>query len=233
MKLLLAGLLIFSLSALQGNDLRSENARLKRELELRQKELDRLTARLTDRENELRRLRVWMGTVSADGRMTAVSEREQRLLHALKILADSSGDMVLKTMEFAELLRPRLNALPLASADRVRLVMALEELERSAARVNSIADAAEKKGEKNLENVRITAVRPDLNMVVIAAGALRGIFPGMVFVTRDGKVALRVIETRPMISGAVPVAGDIRRLVPGGTVRLDITRRAAKERQSR
>ena len=114
--------------------------------------------------------------------------------------------------------------LPVASAERVRLVMALEDLERSAARVNSIGDTAVAKEGTLLENVRVSAVKYELNMAVISAGALQGVFPGMTFVTSDGKVRLRVLEARAMISGAVPVSGDLSALTPGTVVKLEIRR---------
>lgn len=222
--------LLVVLTALPGKASGTEVRHLKRQLELKQQELDRLTALLTEKENQLRKLRIWMNNISADSRFTTVSDREQRLLHALKILADASGAMALKTVELAEQLRPRLNALPLASSDRVRLVMALEELERSAARVNAIADAATAKEDSLLKNVRITALRHEFNMAVISAGSLQGVFPGMTFVSSSG-VRLRVIETRPMISGAVPVQGELKELIPGAAVKLEIIRRPAQEKK--
>ena len=104
--------------------------------------------------------------------------------------------------------------------------MALEDLERSAARVSAIADTAAAPEDRLLKNVRVAAVRSELNMAVLSAGALQGIFPGMTFVTADGKIRLRVMETRSMISGAVPVSGDINSLTPGSSVKLEIIRRA-------
>ena len=226
MKFFLCFFILFSLAVYAKNDPQTEIFRLKQELLLKQKELDRMSRLLTQKENELRRLKIWMGTLSADGRMTTVSQREQRLLHGLKILSDASGNMVLKSLELGELLRPRLNALPIASADRVRLVMALEELERSAARVSSIADSAAVPEDPLLKIVRVASVRSELNMAVLSAGALHGVFPGMTFVTADGRIRLRVLESRAMISGAVPVTGDINALTPGASVKLEIIRRA-------
>ena len=84
MKFLLFFLLITALS-LQGAETSAERAqRLEKELEKRQQEIDRLTALLTSRENELRQLRVWMSTLTADGKEIPVSQREQRLLSGLK-----------------------------------------------------------------------------------------------------------------------------------------------------
>ena len=48
------------------------------------------------------------------------------------------------------------------------------------------------------------------------------VFPGLTFVSADGKVHLRVLETRPMLSGAMPVKGSLNQLVPGAAVRLQI-----------
>ena len=225
MKVFLCLLLLLSLAGLRGEESSSELRMVKKELLLKQQELERLTGLLAQKESELRKIRIWMSNLSADSRQTTVSEREERLLHGLKILSDASNSMVLKTMELADLLRPRLNALPLASADRVRLVMALEDLERSAARVNAIADGAGAKEDKLLENVRISAVNSQLNMAVLSAGSLQGIFPGMTFVTSDGKVWLRILETRAAISGAVPVAGSLDQLTPGMSVKLEIIKK--------
>ena len=224
MKIIFSFLLLFSVTLLRGGTPAEEISRLKQQLALQQQTLDRLTAQLAEKEKQLQKLRVWMNNLTADSRLTTVSDREQRLLHALKILSDASGRMVMNTMELAELLRPRLNALPVASAERVRLVMALEDLERSAARVNSIGDTAVAKEGTLLENVRVSAVKYELNMAVISAGALQGVFPGMTFVTSDGKVRLRVLEARAMISGAVPVSGDLSALTPGTVVKLEIRR---------
>ena len=218
--------LLFGLTVLPGTLSGSELRHLQRKTELQQKEIDRLTALLAEKDRELQKLRIWMSNISADSRMTTVSDREQRLLHALKILADASGNMAVKTMELGELLRPRLNTLPLASSDRVRLVMSLEELERSAARVSSIADSAAVPEDPLLKNVRVASVRSELNMAVLSAGAIHGVFPGMTFVTADGRIRLRVLESRAMISGAVPVTGDINALTPGASVKLEIIRRA-------
>jgi hypothetical protein len=214
-----------SLFVLGGAETSAEQlSRLKKEVAQKQQEIDRLTALLTARENELRKLRIWMSNLSADGKMLQVSDREQRLLTGLKVLSDTSGAMVLKTMELAEQLRPKLNQLPLSSADRVRLVMALEDLERSAAKVNSITDTVNTKEDLLLKNVRVIAIKYELGMVVISAGALHGVFPGMNFVSADGKVVLRVLDTRSMISGALPVSGTLNDLVPGSRVSLQITR---------
>ena len=142
----------------------------------------------------------------------------------MKILSESSGNMVLKTMELVEQLRPKLNLLPLSSAERVRLTMALEELERSAAKVNSITDTVNTKEDLLLKNVRVMAIKYELGMAVLSAGTLHGVFPGMVFVSSNGKVVLRVLDTRSMISGALPVSGSLNDLVPGSSVRLQLTK---------
>ena len=233
MKLFFCFFLLWAFVALPGKNTGAELRHLKTKTELQQQEIERLTALLAEKERELKKLRIWMDNISADSRFTTVSDREQRLMHALKILADSSGNMALKTMELAELLRPRLNALPLASSDRVRLVMALEDLERSAARVTSIADTASASEDRLLKNVRVAAVRSELNMAVLSAGALQGIFPGMTFVTADGRIRLRVLETRSMISGAVPIAGDINTLTPGSVVKLEIIRKPPEVRRGK
>ena len=204
-----------------------ENARLRRELLKQQQEVDRLSAALAAKENELKRIRIWLASVQADGRISDVSEREQRLLSNLKVLADCAGELVLKSMDFSELLKPKLNTLPLGSAERIRLVMALESLERTAARVNAVSGMVPGKGDDELRHVRVMAVRSELNMAVISAGALHGVFPGMTFVTPDGKVRLRVAEARPFVSGVIPVAGSLSTLAPGSPVKLQITRTPA------
>ena len=214
--------LTFALGAADGNS--EQVNRLQREIARQQQEVDRLSALLTARENELRKLRVLLSNLSADGKLLTVSDREQRLMTGMKILAEASGNMVLKTMELAEQLRPKLNQLPLSSAERVRLTMALEELERNAAKVNSITDTVTTQEDLLLKNVRVMAIKYELGMAVLSAGTLHGVFSGMTFVSPDGKVVLRVLDTRSMISGAVPVSGTLNDLVPGSSVRLQLTK---------
>ena len=221
--------LMISLFSLAAETPAEEIARLRRELLKQRQEADRLSAALAAKENELRRIRIWLAYVQADGKISDVSKREQRLLSALKVLSDCAGELVLKSMDFSELLKPKLNTLPLGSAERIRLVMALESLERSAARVNAVSGMVPGKGSDELRLVRVMAVRSDLNMAVISAGALHGVFPGMTFVTPDGKVRLRVAEARPFVSGVIPVAGSLSTLVPGSPVKLQITRTPARK----
>lgn len=217
--LLAAGFLFI----LCGKEKNEEISRLREELQSKQREIERLSGALTDRENELKKLRIWLANIVADGRITTVSEREQRLMTGVKTLADASEAMVIKSMNFSELLRPKLNALPLSSADRVRLVMALEELERSAARVNSVAGIGRNRLDF-MQQIRVVAVRPELGMAVISAGGIHGIFPGMIFNTLDGRIKLRVAEIRPQVSGVTAIRGDLRNLVPGSMVRLQVNR---------
>ena len=226
--LLFAGLFLGCVLCAQENT--GQLTLLQKEIAGKQQEIERLTALLTARENELRKLRVWMSNISADGKMLSVSDREQRLMTGMKILAEASGNMVLKTMELAEQLRPKLNLLPLSSAERVRLTMALEELERNAAKVNSITDTVNADEARLLGNVRIMAVKYELGMAVLSAGALHGVFPGMTFVSANGKVTLRVVDTRSMISGALPISGSLNDLVPGSSVTLQMTKVPAERK---
>ena len=218
--------------SIQGAETPAERAqRLERELEKRQQEIERLTALLTARENELRKLRVWITTLNTYGREIPVSKKEQRLLSGLKSLSDVSGNLVLKVLEMAETLRPKLNQLPLSSAERVRLTMALEDLERQAARMNAVSDTVNTNEDRLLRDVRIMSLKYELDMAVISAGALQGVFPGMTFVSADGKVHLRVLETRAMISGAVPVKGSLNELVPGSAVHLQIRQAPVEKKE--
>ena len=202
MKLFFCFFLLLAFVALPGKNTGAELRHLKTKTELQQQEIERLTALLAEKERELKKLRIWMDNISADSRFTTVSDREQRLMHALKILADSSGNMALKTMELAELLRPRLNALPLASSDRVRLVMALEDLERSAARVTSIADTASASEDRLLKNVRVadkTAAQndPDVRQAVADVAAKLG---------DSGRILVRESGTEPLVRVMVEAA---------------------------
>ena len=75
------------------------------------------------------------------------------------------------------------------------------------------------------------SLKYELDMAVISAGALQGVFPGMTFVSADGKVHLRVLETRAMISGAVPVKGSLNELVPGSAVHLQIRQAPVEKKE--
>ena len=89
MKLFFCFFLLWAFVALPGKNTGAELRHLKTKTELQQQEIERLTALLAEKERELKKLRIWMDNISADSRFTTVSDREQRLMHALKILADS------------------------------------------------------------------------------------------------------------------------------------------------
>lgn len=182
-----------------------ENAVLRRRI-------DELSGKLAQKENELRRLRLWLAQITASGKIESATEREQQLFNALQELSRTASELAVAGNAFCDEMRPQLAQLDLASAQRVKLTFALENLERIALRVNAAADLALQKPETALKNCRVIALRNDLDFAVLSIGSLHGIFPGMNFETPDHRIMVRIAETRPFVSGAIAVKGNLREL---------------------
>ena len=71
---------------------------------------------------------------------------------------------------------------------------------------------------------RVLAVNDDLQVVVLNAGRNDGVYPGSIwFLTEDSVIVgrLSVVESRPAVSAAMPIEGDLHGFVPGAVVRLE------------
>ncbi len=195
-------------------DLQSEVVRLRaREAEL-QRRLDDLTRRFQEREKAWRRQRIWMGNLADDARLSAVSEREERLLTGLNELSGTGSALALKSAALCGDLRALLGDVTLGASRRARLQLAIEQVEKAAGKFSALTDLVAVRN-PTPGQCRVLAVDSSCGLAVLSIGALHGAVPGMLFRTAGGTVKLRVVAARPYASAATAVSGTLRQLSPG------------------
>ena len=190
--------------------LRLENRKLRHEL-------DRLRQELTTRDREIMQFRRWAAGVTDTGKLTTVSQREIRQAEILTEMIKHSSRLAVEASDITRTFRKLIKEFPIGPARQAHLLLQMEDLERAAMRVVSITGAAEnEKDPSAFRNVRIVAVNRELETAVLSAGAVHGVFPGLIYqCERNPSLRLRVISVRPWVSAAVPVSGTADPLTPG------------------
>jgi cell shape-determining protein MreC len=209
-------LLLLTCSHLTGSEhaelskLRMENRRLRLEL-------DRLRSKLSEKENDLQKFRLWLAVTADAGKMQTVSERERQLINILKETVKRSNRLLVHISGVDILFRDLLKELPVGPARQARLLLQLEQLERYALQLSTIVGVFEDSTSRPLlENIRAVAVNRQLDTVVLSAGSVHGVFPGLLFQSRqDSRLRLRIISVRPWVSAAVPVSCSADQFTPG------------------
>ena len=200
--------------------LRMENRRLRLEL-------DRLRGKLSEKENDLLKFRHWLAASSDAGKIMTVSERERQLTGILKEIVARSNRLLVHISGVDMIFRDLLKELPVGPARQARLLLQLEQLERYALQLSTLAGVFEERNNQQvLENVRVVAVNRELDTVILSTGSVHGVFPGLLFQSkRGGFLRLRVISVRPWVCAAVPVGGSAENFTPG--MEFTIAHRAA------
>ena len=213
----------FSLCA----DDRAELSKLKMENRRLHAELDRLRKQLTARDNDLLKFRHFLAATSDAGKVMTVSERERQLTNILKEIVKRSNRLLVHISGVDSIFRDLLKELPVGPARQARLLLQLEQMERYALQLSTIAGVFEERDSRQvLENVRVVAVNRELDTVILSSGSVHGIFPGLMFQSkRDGRLRLRVISVRPWVCAAVPIGVSAEPFTPG--MEFTIAHRAA------
>ena len=213
----------FSLCA----DDRAELAKLKMENRRLHAELDRLRKQLTEKDNDLLKFRHFLAATADAGKVMTVSDRERQLTGILKEIVKRSNRLLVHISGVDSIFRDLLKELPVGPARQARLLLQLEQMERYALQLSTIAGVFEERDSRQvLENVRIVAVNRELDTVILSSGSVHGIFPGLMFQSkRDGRLRLRVISVRPWVCAAVPIGGNTEAFTPG--MEFTIAHRAA------
>ena len=213
----------FSLCA----DDRAKLAKLKMENRRLHAELDRLRKQLTEKDNDLLKFRHFLAATADAGKVMTVSDRERQLTGILKEIVKRSNRLLVHISGVDSIFRDLLKELPVGPARQARLLLQLEQMERYALQLSTIAGVFEERDSRQvLENVRIVAVNRELDTVILSSGSVHGIFPGLMFQSkRDGRLRLRVISVRPWVCAAVPIGGNAEAFTPG--MEFTIAHRAA------
>lgn len=213
----------FSLCA----DDRAELSKLKMENRRLHAEIDRLRKQLTEKDNDLLKFRHFLAATADAGKVMTVSDRERQLTGILKEIVKRSNRLLVHISGVDSIFRDLLKELPVGPARQARLLLQLEQMERYALQLSTIAGVFEERDSRQvLENVRIVAVNRELDTVILSSGSVHGIFPGLMFQSkRDGRLRLRVISVRPWVCAAVPIGGNAEAFTPG--MEFTIAHRAA------
>jgi hypothetical protein len=192
--------------------LREEMSVLRRELERVATESDRLEA-------EAKRLRMSMASSLANGSKRAFDKESADLIDTLLSVSKSGGDFVTASEEFCSFMDELLKKDKLSDVDKTRAKFRLDKI-RAAAR-SFHARIAEPKVAKRFSECRVMAVDDKIQTVVLDVGFANGVRSGLLlWAGEDDGIRLKVVETRPFISAAVLVEGEMSDLAPGMVVRI-------------
>lgn len=145
------------------------------------------------------------------------SEREKQLIALLDALTATSSTLAVESSDLAKEFEQLISESGINPARAAALRLKAQSVTRLAGKVALMTENTPENAKKTLKKCRILAVNKELGIVVIEAGAIHGVFKGMVFNTLPGEAPaeLRVSVTRPEVSGAVVIKGSINQLGPG------------------
>ncbi|MFA6717161.1 MAG: hypothetical protein WCS27_17415 [Victivallaceae bacterium] len=185
---------------------------LKKDHELLRKELIEITKNFQAQNESYRRLQLSIAATMASSKMEAATFREGQLIQTLSDVFDNSRTLALRSVEFCEFVDSLLKQMPIGKVRKAEITLRAEELKKGARKLTTLADLEFR--QKPVDRCRILAVNKDLQVVVLPVGSVHGVSIGLNYYI--GKQAqLRIIMTRPFVSAAVPVSGNIESLAPG------------------
>lgn len=196
----------------------SENAHVAAERDLLRQELFDAIDQLEKRNADFRRLELCVAGLSAAGSDPGARAREDRLVEAIGEITKSGRELAILALEFRDEADAARKLLPAGSLEAARLRLKGEALYAASRKFNTIT-GWRLSGQK-AAHCRILSVDPALGIVVLPAGAVHGVFSGLVFRVpgkspAEQPVTLRVVSARAVTSAAVVTGGDIRTLSPG------------------
>ncbi len=182
------------------------------EIERLQRENRELREKLLKAERELSGYRMWLGNIAFDHTKMARPDREIRLLAILEEISRRGNALSMSALSVREECLKLIAELPLGPARKAQIELRLDELERASMNFASLTIP----GSSDVGSCRVLAVERKLKVVAISAGSGKGVFPGMIFSSKQNKnLKLRVIGTRFEGSVAEIVSGEAHEFTPG------------------
>ena len=186
---------------------------LENEQKMLHNELIEIIDRYRKQNESYRRLQLSIAATLASGELKGAGKREDQLVTALATVSENGRKLALKTIEFCEYVDSILDKMPLGKLQKAAIQLRNEELKTESRKFCSLADPA--LSQETVEGCRLLTVNDDLKIAVLPVGAVHGVFNGLYFYDGKGKVKLKVIAVRPLISAAVLEKGSINDLTPG------------------
>lgn len=146
--------------------------------------------------------------------------REKQLVAILDNLERKSSMLAIESSDLAMEIENIINESGISPARAAALRLKAQSIKRLAGQVAVITESNQKSSPQMLRECRILAVNKELGIVAIEAGSRHGVFKGMVFHTMPGNPAaeFRISATRPDISAATVIKGDINQLGSGMSI---------------
>lgn len=192
--------------------LRSDLLEAQKKIELLQRQLDEMTQLNSASEAKLREYQLSLGAMLDEGEISSPERREERLLQMLAGLSKQGEDLVVEVQRLVARALRAVEKLPSESivADALR-----KQTLTTAKKADHFGLMLSKVNAGERSNCHILAIDKAENLVVISAGSVNGIFPGMLYQAKGEDIVLRVISCRGFVSGASVVKGDIGKLTVG------------------
>jgi hypothetical protein len=193
---------------------------LKGENELLKKELIEIIKKFKKQNESYRRLQLSVAATLASEQIKQGASREDQLVKAMSDISDNGRKLALKTIEFCDRVEQLLQRMPVGKLQKAQITLSLEDLKSEARRFNTMTDLGA--DAKPANRCRILAINRDLQIVVLPVGSIHGAFNGLRYYTGKGRILLKIISTRPFISAAVIVQGNIDDMAPGMEAVTDV-----------
>jgi hypothetical protein len=137
------------------------------------------------------------------------------LLKALKNNTSEGDKLVRKIFIFCDYFDAEISELKISNMEKVKLKVRIDELKSFAEQFALLVNRPEKK-EVQHRNCRILDVSDHLQVVVLSAGSLDGVRPGLIWnVKQADNAVIKVIAVRPFVCAAVVVEGELGKISHG------------------
>ena len=142
------------------------------------------------------------------------------LLKTLKNNTAEGDKLIGKILAFCKYMNDEISNLKVSNEEKVKLKVRIDELKLSAENFGLLVSQSTEK-EVQHRNCRILDVSDHLQVVVISAGFLDGIRPGLVLnVIQADNAVIKVIAVRPFVSATVVIEGKLGKISPGMSVKF-------------
>ena len=146
-----------------------------------------------------------IGSLSAGNNVLTATEREAQLTMELKRMAKAGLELAVRAGKFCDRIDLLLKELPLGYARQAEIKLEAEQLRSESRRIS--VSAAEVDGGEGVQQCKIVAVNPELNLVILSVGSVHGAFNGLIYRAGEGKLRLTVVAVRDYLSAAVITGG--------------------------